>query len=250
MSEARAFPLITYEDVKARAADVAAAVRRRAMPPWLPETGFGEFAEENRLSAAQIETISEWVRDGAPEGAAAEMPAAPVFTGGWELGKPDLVLEAERPLALPASGPDVFWNFIFSPGLKTVRYLRAIEVHPGSDMSLIHHANVVVDAARSAQMQESERGAGFAGMDIALEHSPLDIPGHFLFWKPGAAPWVEPDGLALRLEPGADLVLNAHFMPMGMAAEVRPEVRLEVRLEVSPAGRPEGRPAGRSPSSS
>jgi tetratricopeptide (TPR) repeat protein/mono/diheme cytochrome c family protein len=226
MGEARAFPLITYEDVKAHAADVATAVQTRAMPPWLPVPGFGEFVEENRVSAAQIETISAWVRDGAPEGPAAEIPAAPAFTSGWQLGKPDLVLQAERPLTLPASGADVFWNFIFSPGLKTVRYLRAIEVHPGSDMSLIHHANVVVDRAQSARRQESERGAGFAGMDIALEHSPLDIPGHFLFWKPGAAPWVEPDGLALRLEPGADLVLNAHFMPMGMAAEARPELGL------------------------
>ncbi len=226
MEHGRAFPLIRYEDVKLRAAEIAAAVRRRDMPPFLPDAGFGDFVEENRLSDAQISLISEWVAVGAPEGLAAETPAAPVFSGDWALGAPDLVLQAERPLALPASGPDVFWNFIFSPQLKSVRYLRAIEVHPGGDLNLIHHANVVVDPARSARRQERERGDGFAGMDISLEHSPLDIPGHFLFWKPGARPWVEPDGLALRLEPGTDLVLNAHFMPMGMAATVRPSLGL------------------------
>jgi len=220
------FPLITYLDVKRRAADVARVTRSHFMPPWLPEPGFGDFVGENRLSGAQIRLISDWVRNGAPEGPASAVPPSPVFAEGWQLGKPDLVLESERALSVPASGSDVFWNFIFPTSLKTARYVRAIEVHPGSDSSVIHHANVVVDAARSARRRESEPGAGFAGMDIPLEHSPFDIPGHFLFWKPGAAPWVEPDGLAWKLDPGADLVLNAHFMPMGMAQVAKPSIGL------------------------
>lgn len=224
-----AFPLIRYEDVKLHAAEIADATRRRTMPPWLPEPGYGDFVEENRLTDKQISQIAEWIAGGVQEGPAAETPAAPVFSGDWQLGTPDIVLQADRPLSLPASGADVFWNFIFSPGLTSVRYLRAIEVHPGGDLNLIHHANVVVDPARSARRQERERGAGFAGIELALEHSPLDIPGHFLFWKPGARPWIEPDGLALRLEPGSDLVLNAHFMPAGMAEDVRPELGLFLR---------------------
>jgi mono/diheme cytochrome c family protein len=220
------FSLLTYEDVKRRAADIGKVTRNRSMPPWLPEPGYGDFVDENRLSESQIRMISEWVRAGASEGPSSEIPAAPVFADGWQLGKPDLILESARALNLPASGADVFWNFIFSPALKTTRYVRAIEVHPGSDMSVIHHANVVVDRAQSARRDETERGAGFPGMDIPLEHSPFDIPGHFLFWKPGSAPWVEPDGLAWRLDPGADLVLNAHFMPMGMAQEAKPAIGL------------------------
>jgi tetratricopeptide (TPR) repeat protein len=220
------FPLLSYEDVARRAADVAKATRSRSMPPWLPEPGYGDFVGENRLSESQIRMISGWALAGALEGPPSEIPTAPVFADGWQLGKPDLILESARALSVPASGNDVFWNFIFSPALKTTRYVRAIEVHPGSDMSVIHHANVMVDAAQSARRQESQPGAGFAGMDIPLEHSPFDIPGHFLFWKPGSAPWVEPDGLAWRLNPGDDLVLNAHFMPMGMAQEAKPAIGL------------------------
>jgi Tfp pilus assembly protein PilF len=221
-----AFPLLSYQDVKQRASEIARVTRGRAMPPWLPEPGYGDFVGDYRLSDAQIRILSEWVRDGAPEGAASEIPSAPQFTDGWQLGKPDLVLEATRPLSIPASGPDVFWNFIFSPDLKTTRYVRAIEVRPGSDLSLIHHANVVVDPARSARRQESQPGAGFPGMDITLEHSPFDIPSHFLFWKPGSVPWVESDGLAWRLDPGADLVLNAHFMPIGTPEQALPSIGL------------------------
>ncbi len=220
------FPLLTYEDVAPRATDIAKATRSRSMPPWLPEPGYADFVGENRLSQSQIRMISEWVRAGTPEGPPTEIPPAPVFADGWQLGKPDLILESARALSVPASGNDVFWNFIFSPGLKTTRYVRAIEIHPGSDMSVIHHANVMVDAAQSARRQESEPGAGFAGMDVPLEHSPFDIPGHFLFWKPGSPPWVEPDGLAWKLNPGDDLVLNAHFMPMGMAQKAKPAVGL------------------------
>ncbi|HEX5431840.1 MAG TPA: tetratricopeptide repeat protein, partial [Bryobacteraceae bacterium] len=50
--------------------------------------------------------------------------------------------------------------------------------------------------------------------------------GHFLFWKPGGAPFVEPDGLAWRLDPGNDLVLNAHLRPHGMSEQVRPAIGL------------------------
>src|SRR5499427_3311103 len=59
--EAAPFPLLTYEDVKRHAGQIAAVTRRRYMPPWLPEAGFGAFVEERRLSDAQIRLIDEWV---------------------------------------------------------------------------------------------------------------------------------------------------------------------------------------------
>lgn len=221
-----AFSLLSYNEVKQSASEIAQVTRSRKMPPWLPEHGYGDFVGEYGLSDTQIRTLSDWARDGAPEGPASEIPPAPKFTTGWQLGKPDLVLETARPLSIPAYGPDVFWNFIFSPHLRTTRYVGAIEVRPGSDLNLIHHANVVVDPARSARRQEKQPGVGFPGMDISLEHSPLDIPSHFLFWKPGSAPWVEPDGFAWRLNPGTDLVLNAHFMPTGRPEQVTPSIGL------------------------
>jgi len=222
--EAAPFSLLSYEDVKKRAGQIAVVTRSGYMPPWLPERGYGEFADERRLTAEEIETIARWVSGGAPEGPAAGI-SPPQFTGGWQLGKPDLVLEAGGSLELPASGPDVYWNFIFTPGLTARRWVRAIEIRPG-ERRLVHHANLLVDRTGSARLQEPAPGKGFPGMDLVVTRSPFDPDGHFLFWKPGSTSHVEPDGFAWRLDPGNDLVLNTHLQPSGKPEEVRPSIGL------------------------
>ena len=224
--EAGPFPLLRYADVKSHARQIADVTRRRYMPPWAPEAGYGHFAGERRLSDTQVALIAEWVGEGAPEGTPSEAPPLPKFEEGWQLGTPDLILEAQAAYALPASGPDVYWNFVIPAAVATTRYVRAIEIRPG-DKRLVHHANLYVDRARSARRQEIAEGQGFPGMDVAIERPAAEPDdGHFLFWKPGGTPYVEPDGFAWRLDPGSDLVLNAHLQPSGKREQVRPSIGL------------------------
>jgi len=223
--QAGPFSLLTYADVKKHARQIAEVTRRRYMPPWPPEEGYGDFEDERRLTDEQIRQIGDWVRAGAPEGPAFEAPPAPQFPSDWQLGKPDLVLKAARPFLLPAAGEDVFWNFLFAPDLKTTRYVRAIEIRPGADR-LVHHANVLIDRTGSTRRLETTPGAGFAGMELTVERNPLDPESHFLFWKPGSVPYSEPDGFSWRLDPGNLLVLNAHLQPSGKAEQVAPSIGL------------------------
>jgi mono/diheme cytochrome c family protein len=224
--EAGPFPLLSYQDVKKHAPEIADVTTRRFMPPWVPESGFGDFSDERRLTDAQIRLIADWVSHGAPEGNPSETPAPPKFTEGWQLGPPDLIVEARSAYTLPASGPDVYWNFIIPVTMEKMRYVRAVEIRPG-DKRIVHHANLYVDRAHSARRQESTAGQGFPGMDVVIDR-PLSEPddGHFLFWKPGAAPYVEPEGFAWRLDPGNDMVLNAHLRPTGKLEQVRPAIGL------------------------
>jgi len=217
--EAAPFPLLSYQDVKKHARDIVKVTRSRYMPPWLPEHGYGDFQGERRLSDEQIRAISTWVSEGAPEGS--QTPAPPAFTEGWQLGPPDLVLEAQAPFHAPASGEDVYWNFVFNPAVAATRYVRAVEIRPGQ-RNLVHHANLLVDRLGSLE----GKGSGFPGMDLTLFRSPFTPDGNFLFWKPGSAPHVEPDGFAWRLDPGNQLVLNTHVHPSGKAEELRPSVGL------------------------
>jgi len=215
------FSLLTYEDVKKRADQIAAATRTGFMPPWLPENG--DFAGDRRLTTEQIATIASWVQAGSPEGP--EIPPAPDFSDGWQLGKPDLVLEAPSSIELPASGRDIYWNVIYTPNLPARRWVRAVEIRPGQPR-VVHHANLLVDRTGSAHLHETAPGKGFPGMDLVIGRSPFDPDGNFLFWKPGGAPHVEPDGFAWRLDPGNELVLNMHLQPSGKKEEVWPSIGL------------------------
>jgi hypothetical protein len=223
------FSLLTYADARRHARDIAAVTHSRRMPPWLPEYGHGDFSGEQRLTEAQISAIADWAAAGAPEGHADEVPPSPQFPGGWRLGPPDMIVEAAHSFSVPASGADVFWNFIFTPPVATTRYVRAVEIRPmgaaGASIG-VHHANLLIDRARSARRFEKEPGAGFPGMEVTLERTTFDFDSHFLFWKPGSSPYEEPAGMAWRLDPGNDLVLNTHLQPSGRAEQVRPSLGL------------------------
>src|SRR5882672_4056466 len=105
------FELTTYEQVKKHASQIAKMTASRFMPPWLPEKGFGEFADERRLSEEEIDLIAEWVRGGCIEGNAGGLKP-PQFAEGWQLGKPDLVAEMPGTYLLAADGRDVYRNFV------------------------------------------------------------------------------------------------------------------------------------------
>ena len=223
--ESGPFPLLSYKDAKSHARQIAAVTQSRFMPPWLPDPGEFKFADELRLSDAQITTIAHWVEQGAVEGAPSDLPPTPKFAEGWQMGTPDLVIKAEKPYQLPASGTDQYWNFIFRTPVNRTCWLKAIEIRPG-DKRAVHHANVLVDRMQSARAQESSPGAGFGGMEIKIESEAFDPDSHFLFWKPGTAPYTEPDGMALRLDAGTDLVLNIHLQPSGKAEWIQPSLGL------------------------
>ena len=88
--EAAPFALISYEDAAKRAQLLTDVTKSRYMPPWHAEPGFGDFADERRLTDAQIDSIAEWVKQGMPRGSTAlpKLPAEnvgvdPKLAGGW-----------------------------------------------------------------------------------------------------------------------------------------------------------------------
>ncbi|HJX94121.1 MAG TPA: tetratricopeptide repeat protein [Candidatus Acidoferrum sp.] len=223
--EAGPFPLLTYADVKTHGRQIAFVTSKRIMPPWLPEQGELKFADELRLSNKEIATIQTWVDQGEIEGSPSDLPPQPAFSAGWQLGKPDVIVRATKPYLLPASGSDSYWNFVFRTPVHRSRWLKAIEIRPG-DKRLVHHANVLVDREESGRRLEKEPGAGFGGMELIIESEAFDPDSHFLFWKPGSSPYVEPDGMALRLDKNTDLVLNTHFQPSGKPELIQPTLGL------------------------
>ena len=221
--ESGPFSLLTYEDVKKRAAQIVKVTGSRFMPPWLPEPGYGQFKEERRLTDTQIKLFAEWVKQGTPAGTPGKSAAAPQPDAAWPMGQPDLVLRSARPYTVPADAGETFWNFIMPVPISSTRWVRAIEIRPGNPR-VFHHANVILDRSHAARRRESTPGSGFPGMDVIFEEESFEPDGHFLSWKPGSSTVVEPDGMAWRADPGMDLILNVHVKPTGKEETVNPVI--------------------------
>src|SRR5436305_13746327 len=101
------FSLLNYDEAKAHANEIAAATSNGYMPPFPPRGAPGTFEDEHRLSRAQIDYLARWVAEGMPEGDRGQTPRPPSFpkSGDWQLGPPDLVLEAAQRIDVRPDGP-------------------------------------------------------------------------------------------------------------------------------------------------
>ena len=215
------FSLLTYDDAKSRAPAIVAATQARVMPPWKPEPGYGEFLDERRLTADQIATLSKWVEGGLVQGDPARLPRPPTWTGQWQLGAPDLVIET-APYTLRASGNDVYRNFVLPIPTSTARDIRAWEFLPGS--GAVHHATMQFDPTRSSRrLDEQDPEPGYEGL---VPHSAMSPDGYFLGWLPGLAANVAPRGMSWPLTPGADLILMMHLRPTGKPEAIQARLGL------------------------
>src|SRR5882757_9325082 len=95
--EVAPFSLLTYRDAAKRASLIATVTAKHYMPPWKAEPGYQHFQDERRLTDPQIRIISEWARNGAPEGDPQQKPVHPQFAAGWQAGKPSTVLSMPQP---------------------------------------------------------------------------------------------------------------------------------------------------------
>ena len=219
------FSLTTYADARERAPRIAAVTAERRMPPWKPAPGYGRFRHERRLSDAQIALLFRWSVNGAAEGDPADLPEPPGTAGGWQLGPPDLVVTMEAPFRLPSGRDDVYRNFVLPVNLDARRWVRAVEVWPGTGGGrVIHHARILLDGTGAARILDAgDVEPGYDG--LMLDHARFPA-GHFLGWAPGKTPAAVPEEISWPLDPGTDLVLQLHLLPEREPTDVQPAVGL------------------------
>jgi tetratricopeptide (TPR) repeat protein len=221
--EVAPFDLVTYRDVRPRAADIARVTAGRLMPPWKPEPGGLEFVGSRALGEEQIRLIQEWVAQGGVEGAPAERPPVPPGPSGarWRLGTPDLVVSMPEAYALKADGADAFRTFVIDIPLTKGRYVNALEFRPGNARA-VHHANIGIDRTLSSRrLDEADPEPGYVGGIVPSADYP---PGQMLGWTPGQRPRQVASGLQWRLDPGSHLVVQLHLHPTGKPESVQASV--------------------------
>lgn len=206
--EAAPFSLLSYEDVRKKGKLIAKVTASRFMPPWKAEPASYPYRDERRLTENEILLIQDWVGQGMAEGGG-DRPVAPTFPSSWRLGEPDLVVEMPAAYHVPADGPDIYRNIAVPLGLKEEKWITAIDMRP-SARSVVHHVLYFADPKGLAH-QRPQQGAepGFSGMRVSGATVPLGG------WAVGAQPHFFPEGLALPLRKGSDLVVQYHFHPTG-----------------------------------
>ena len=259
------FSLLSYDQARKRAGDLAAVASDRVMPPWhASTTEGGPFRDVRVMTDSEIATLLAWAEAGAPEGNPDAAPPPPDFGSDWERGEPDLVLKPSEAYSLGASGRDEFRVFVLPTGLTEGRWVSAIDFRPGNP-KVVHHVLAAFDTAgRAKRLDAADRAAGYAtfsGFGQVLPGVPLLPSGGLGGWAPGKGASVSPEGVGRWLPAGADVLLQVHYHKSGKAetdatsiglyfAEGPIDKQVLGRAVFPPRGRGFGRPELRVPAGS
>jgi hypothetical protein len=207
--ESGPFSLTSYQEVAKRGKLIATVTAKRYMPPWHAEPASVKYRDERRLADGQIALIQEWVKQGMPEGDPKKAARLPEFPEGWQLGKPDLIVSLPKAYRIPASGPDIYRDFVIPIGLDEEKWIRAIEVRPTAPKA-VHHMLYYGDPTASLRQTDGASGVpGFSGIGLPRGTVGLGV------WAAGTQPHFLPDGIARPFPKGADLIIQEHFHPTG-----------------------------------
>lgn len=205
------FNLTSYDEAKANAPLLVAAVKSGRMPPWgamstdACKPRFG-WKDDPRLAPAEIKVFEDWVGQGTREGDSKDAPPP------WQ-APPDGLPGMERELAplkpFVSSGPvDQFRCFVIDPGFTQPAFLNGWHIVAGNPQ-VVHHVLMFVNPDGSAKKKMDADGGytcfGGAGVNAQL----------IAAWAPGTVPAVLPANIATTVSPGAVFVMQIHYHPAG-----------------------------------
>jgi peroxiredoxin len=189
------FSLTNYRQAAGWSSMIAEVVDDGRMPPWHASPEHGKFANDARLSADEKKAIHDWVAAGSPAGDPADLPPPPQFVEGWQIPRPDLVLDMPREIEIPAEGSMPYELVEIDPKITHDVWVRASQVRPGNP-AVVHHVVVFVLPPGVEKIDE-------AGGDFLAAYAP-GMPARVL-----------PDGVAKRIPAGSKIVLQLHYTPRG-----------------------------------
>ncbi|MBI1784832.1 thiol-disulfide isomerase, partial [Candidatus Sumerlaeota bacterium] len=216
--EAAPMTLLTYQETRPWVKSIKNSVVKRDMPPWDANPEHGKWVNDISLTEGQIATIAKWVDSGAPEGNTSDLPPAPEFKDGWQLGTPDYVIDMPE-VDVPATGNDYFPNLDLSLDIPEKHWVRAVEVRPGN-RDVLHHIVLFT-----------------SGLGMASAGGTFDA---LAVWAVGTGPVVYPEGSGRWVNPKMHLTANMHYHPNGTAQKDKTQVALyfgkgEIQKEISSA---------------
>jgi len=220
--EAAPMSLLTYQQARPWAKAIKEAVLLKKMPPWFADPHFGKFRNDRSLAQKDIDTLVSWADLGAPEGDPKDLPKSAEFVDGWNIGKPDMVLEMPNAFDVPASGTIDYQYVILPVKFNEDRWIQATEVRPGN-RAVVHHVIAFVRDPKSKWMRDHEPGTIFVpakGKD-GEQGGPSDMLGGF---APGMPPIVLEPGQGRIVKAGSEVVFQLHYTANGKTGQDRTRI--------------------------
>jgi len=199
---------------------------------------------ERRLTDKEVKALAEWADRGTPAGDIKDSPPPRVFTDGWQLGTPDLILSPADEFVLGPTGRDHFRCFVMPTNLPEDVYVSAVELRPGNPR-IVHHLLLFIDTTGQARKLElAEKDKKPAPPD-PLHPQPLEAvkwdkgPGYSVpmgvgfipqgglsGWSPGITPRHLPEGTGFYLPKKSDVVMQIHYHRDGRVERDKTQVGL------------------------
>ena len=151
---------LDYEHARPWAKAIKTAVLGKQMPPWFADPHYGHFSNDAQLTQADVDTIVAWVDSGAKEGDPKDAPAPVDFTEGWQIGKPDYVIEMPNEFSVPASGTIDYQYIVIPTSFKEDKYIQMAEARPGNK-ALVHHIIAFIREPGNPWMKDAKPGVPF-----------------------------------------------------------------------------------------
>lgn len=146
-------PLTSFEEARPWAKAIKEEVLEKRMPPFQAVKGYGEFHNAYLLAQREIELLVSWIEGGAPRGEIKDLPKEIVPATTWSFGKPQLNLQPEELVKIPAGEGEYIACVKLPTNLKQAQWANAIEFLPTN-------AAVVLAAEIFLQKQCSQNCAG------------------------------------------------------------------------------------------
>ncbi|MES2697291.1 MAG: redoxin domain-containing protein [Verrucomicrobiota bacterium] len=214
--------LETYADVKSHAGMMRRQVSKGAMPPWFAEPGAeGEashWRNDRSLTPADKTDLLAWLAGAKPEGSLADAPRPRVFPKGWEISKPDVVLELPRAVAVKAEGVMAYQTHVVDTRFTEDKWVVAYEVQPTA-REVVHHVIVKIHPpGAKAGAERADDGAS-------------EREGFFAAYVPGNSHATFPEGFGKKIPAGARVSFQMHYTPNGKATTDRTKLGLVFAAE-------------------
>lgn len=214
--------LLTYDQVRPWVKAIKQTTALKKMPPWFADTGIGKFHNERRLTSQELATLAAWADAGAPAGEASDAPAPVVFTEGWSIGQPDLILEMPQAVDVPASGTVEYTYMIIPTGFREDRWVARAEVRPGN-RAVTHHVIAFLRAPGSTWFAGREAGVPFVPKKGGEGGTASEL---LVGYAPGLPAAILEPGQGKLIPAGSDIVLQLHYTANGSAGTDRSRIGL------------------------